>query len=342
MMPNARFTQYRCGPTPQTRNYKLNLEPIEPIMEPCSPRSTGGCSPRPARNGLERVSEKSRPSTELVTTSALHDVDGVAVFPVDLSCSDFKGNLNLARVIDIPREEEIKRLKQEFIVTLSHELRSPLTSLKLLLELIVAGAYGELKEQGLAKVALAERNIDRLVKLIQDLLDVELVEMGRLTIKKEPVEFRNIIDSAVESCQGPAANADVELKVDAGSVLIDADEDRLTQVLINLVSNAVKFSPKGSCIEVSTRVEDGAIVASVADCGPGVPKEMQTQIFEPFRQGGAEAQRNKGSVGLGLAISKAIVELHGGTIAIDSEIGRGSTVWFKLPLETENRMSKAS
>jgi len=262
-----------------------------------------------------------------------HRADGTA-FPAEMSCLQFEqidGNRYLATIIDVSKEEEIERLKQEFRVVLSHELRSPLTSLKLLLELIFAGAYGSLNEQGLTKVSLAERNIGRLVNLIQELLDIELVEMGRLKIVKEPVDLREIIDSAVESCQGPATRAEVEFKVDAEPILVDADEDRLTQVIINLISNAVKFSSKGSSVEISTRVEETSILVSVIDHGLGIPKERQTQIFERFKQGGAEAERKKGSVGLGLAISKAIVEVHGGEIGVDSEVGRGSTFWFSLP-----------
>lgn len=264
-----------------------------------------------------------------------HRRDGTA-FPAELACLKFEqidGNRYLATIIDVSKEEEIERLKQEFRVVLSHELRSPLTSLKLLLELIFAGAYGPLSEQGLTKVSLAERNIGRLVNLIQELLDIELVEMGRLKIEKERIDLSEVIDSAVESCQGPAAKAEVELKVDSEPLTIDADEDRLTQVLINLISNAVKFSPKGAVVEITTRLEAASVVVSVRDDGPGIPGERQTQIFERFKQGSAEAARKKGSVGLGLAISKAIVEVHGGTIGVDSEEGAGSTFWFRLPVK---------
>lgn len=265
-----------------------------------------------------------------------HRPDGTT-FPVELSCLEFEqidGNRYLATILDISKEEEVERLKQEFRVVLSHELRSPLTSLKLLLELIFAGAYGSLNEQGLTKVSLAERNIGRLVNLIQELLDIELVEMGRLKICKEPVELKKVIDSAVESCQGPATKAEVELKVDADALTIEADEDRLTQVLINLISNAVKFSPKGSSVSITSQEEGASVLVTVSDSGPGILKERQVEIFERFKQGGAEAERKKGSVGLGLAISKAIVETHGGAIGVESEVGAGSKFWFKLPKKT--------
>lgn len=261
-----------------------------------------------------------------------HRPDG-STFPAELSCLKFEqidGNRFLLTILDVSKEEEIERLKQEFRVILSHELRSPLTSLKLLLELIFAGAYGSLNEQGLTKVSLAERNIARLVNLIQELLDIESVEMGRLKICREPVDLKKIIDSAVESCQGPATKAEVELKVDADSLTIEADEDRLTQVLINLISNAVKFSPEGSSVEITSHEEETSVVVTVSDSGPGIAKEQQAVIFERFKQGGAEAQRKKGSIGLGLAISKAIVETHGGTIGVDSTLGTGSKFWFRL------------
>ncbi len=236
---------------------------------------------------------------------------------------------------EIAEREEVERLKQEFVMILSHELRSPLTSLKFLLSLLKEGTYGEINEQGLKKVSIADRNITRLVHLIQELLDIETLESGSLSITKAKMSLSTAIEKAVEAVSGPAQLKQIEIEQQLAEASIVADDDRLVQVTINLLANAIKFSPEKSTIKVVSQCNATSIQVNIIDQGRGVPASHQQSIFDRFRQVEASDSKEKGGVGLGLAICKAIIEKHGGMIGVESEIGRGSNFWFRLPTENE-------
>jgi len=255
-------------------------------------------------------------------------------FPVELTTAEyngFEGNRLLIHIKDITERREIEKLKQEFIAMISHDLRTPLTSIGGTLTLIQEGIYGEISEGGTKRVVDAQRNVERLINLVSDLLDLEKLEAGKLTMELEPCDVHEIIESSVGSVKSYAEQKGVSLHVDSPGAAITADSDRLVQVLVNLISNAVKFSPVGGNVYVSSSASNGHVSMFVKDEGRGIPKEFQDSIFEKFQQVAvSDGKRSMGS-GLGLAICKAIVESHNGQIGVESDGATGSTFWIKLP-----------
>lgn len=255
-------------------------------------------------------------------------------FPVELTTAEyqgFEGNRLLIHIKDITERREIEKLKQEFIAMISHDLRTPLTSIGGTLTLIQEGIYGDISEGGAKRVIDAQRNVERLINLVSDLLDIEKLEAGQLTMELAPCEVAEIIDSSVSSVKSYAEQKGVVLHVETTEATIPADGDRLVQVLVNLISNAVKFSPVGGNVYVSSASDNGEVSLFVKDEGRGIPKEFHESIFERFQQVAvSDGKRSMGS-GLGLAICKAIVESHNGHIGVDSDGATGSTFWIRLP-----------
>jgi PAS domain S-box-containing protein len=255
-------------------------------------------------------------------------------FPVELTTAEYKGfegNRLLIHIKDITERREIEKLKQEFIAMISHDLRTPLTSIGGTLTLIQEGIYGDITEGGTKRVIDAQRNVERLINLVSDLLDLEKLEAGKLTMEMEPCDVHEIIESSVGSVKSYAEQKGVSLHVESPGAPISADSDRLVQVLVNLISNAVKFSPVGGNVYVSSAASNGHVSMFVKDQGRGIPKEFQESIFEKFQQVAvSDGKRSMGS-GLGLAICKAIVESHNGEIGVESDGATGSTFWIKLP-----------
>ena len=229
----------------------------------------------------------------------------------------------------VERLEEVEQLKQGFLSTVSHELRTPLTSIRGSLGLLASGAAGPLPDHVVEVVALAERNAIRLMALIEDILDLERLETGKIELQMTRVPIASILRRAMESLAAFGAHG---VTVDAPNVssFIDVDADRIVQVLVNLLSNAVKFSPPGGVVTIAVTVDGQWTEFRVIDQGRGVPAVHRPAIFEPFRQVDPSDAREKGGAGLGLAICKSIVEQHGGSIGVESEEGAGSAFWFRL------------
>jgi PAS domain S-box-containing protein len=265
-----------------------------------------------------------------------------SVFPLELSLFQFEGpngHRVAGNVVDVTQRHEVDRLKREFVSTVSHELRTPLTSIRGSLGLLAGGVLGPMSQDAQEIVAVAERNVVRLIGIINDILDLERLEGGRLEIRLEAVETAAVVARAVESVRGAAEAAGLRLEVEGASTTVRGDADRLVQVLVNLVGNAMKFSPAGSAITVRT-VPAGALCEfQVEDRGRGVPEALREAIFERYRQVEAGDSRAKGGAGLGLAICKSIVEQHGGSIGVRSEAGQGSTFWFRIPCGSAPRLS---
>ena len=256
------------------------------------------------------------------------------VFPFELSMFEFTTNTGrhlAGSVRDISEGKEVERLKKEFLSTVSHELRTPLTSLRGSLGLLAGGALGDLSDEAREVVEIAERNCTRLIGLVNDILDLERLEAGRLELRIEEAPLAAILQRSVESVMGMADTHGVKLEARPTKARVRGDADRLVQVVINLVSNAVKFSPRDSAVTVSARTEGPWVEVRVADRGRGIPAALRDAIFERFKQVEASDARQKGGTGLGLAICKAIVEQHGGQIGVESEEGQGSTFWFRVP-----------
>jgi PAS domain S-box-containing protein len=279
---------------------------------------------------------------ELVSKASGHIIERMArrldgqEFPIEVTITDFKTEeqqLYLVIVIDVSERQEIARLKQEFVAMVSHELRSPLTSLRAFLSLLGEGVYGQLAEPGPRKLGLIEESVTRLINLINDLLSVEKMQTGHMQLNIEDVQAGDIVESSIESMRPLAAEHMVEIEQDVQPVSFKADKDRLVQVLVNLLSNAVKYSPSGGLVSIVVRNHSSQVEFAVTDCGKGIPASHHEAVFEKFHQVEAKDARQKGGTGLGLSISKAIVELHGGQIGLISEEGKGSSFWFRIPCD---------
>ncbi|HEV7196668.1 MAG TPA: PAS domain S-box protein [Pedococcus sp.] len=232
---------------------------------------------------------------------------------------------------DISERRAVERLKDQFISVVSHELRTPLTGIRGALGLLGGGATGSLPPQAARMVEVATTSTDRLIRLITDILDLERMTAGHLTVHPEPTAASRLIEAAVEETAVLAECAQVGITVTNTPGEVMADPDRVLQILTNLVANAVKFSDPGTVVQLRTTVVDGHVRFDVVDQGPGVPADQLEVIFEPFRQADASDTRLHGGTGLGLAICRGIVEEHHGRIWVASERGRGSTFSFTLP-----------
>jgi signal transduction histidine kinase len=181
---------------------------------------------------------------------------------------------------------------------------------------------------------MAEANSQRLIRLINDLLDIEKMEAGKLELAPQATPVQPIIDQSIAAVNDFAAQNHVTIETASTDAWVNADSDRVVQVLINFLSNAVKYSDKDSTVTIACLATDGAVEIRVIDRGRGIPPEFTEKIFDKFQQVDAKDKREKKGTGLGLAICKAIVEQHGGTIGVESAVGEGSTFWFTLPAAT--------
>lgn len=229
---------------------------------------------------------------------------------------------------------KVSNLKDEFVSTVSHELRTPLTSIYGALGLLRNSVAGELPEKAQSLVNVAYTNSDRLIRLISDILDIEKISAGAMPYDFEPLDLGTVLEQGIEANRGYAEQLGVHLELSEGrkTFKISADADRIAQVLANLISNAAKFSPRGSVVTVRAAEFEDTVRISVIDRGEGIPEQFQDKIFGRFAQADTSDTRKKGGTGLGLAISKAIVEAHGGTIGFETVGGEGTTFHFDLPL----------
>ncbi|WP_420128069.1 response regulator [Longimicrobium sp.] len=232
---------------------------------------------------------------------------------------------------DVTERREVDRLKDEFVSIVSHELRTPLTSIRGSLGLLAAGKLGEVPEKGRRMLEIAVQNTDRLVRLINDILDIERIESGRVTMELGRTDAAELAHQAVDVMGAMAEKAGVQLYAWADRQPMEADADRILQVLTNLLSNAIKFSPPGGEVSVSVQREGPEVVFRVRDQGRGIPQDRLESIFERFQQVDSSDAREKGGTGLGLAICRSIVQQHGGRIWVESVPGEGSTFTFTLP-----------
>ncbi len=237
---------------------------------------------------------------------------------------------------DISERKEIEKRISEFYSVVSHELRTPLTSIRAALGMIEGGLCGPLPEKATKLVEIARTESDRLIRLINDMLDLRKIEAGKLELHLEPCQPNALVDATLNAIQGMANEASVNVVSDVETdTSVSCDKDRIIQVLTNLVSNAVKFSQPGSSIKVKVETDDtGSCRFSVIDNGPGIAKEHMHKLFEQFGQVDSSESRAKGGTGLGLAVSKGLVEEHKGKIGVESKVGIGSTFWFELPKES--------
>ncbi|MDP1601889.1 MAG: ATP-binding protein [Legionella sp.] len=249
----------------------------------------------------------------------------------------------LGAVIVIHDVTELKRtekLKNEFVSIVSHELRTPLTSIRGSLGLLVSGVMGDFPAKASKLLQIANNNCERLLLLINDILDIEKIEAGKMKFQLKTVDLNTLLNESIEANKMYAEKFEVTIQLvqPETAFFVTVDPDRLMQVLANLISNACKFSPKGSQVTLSVKQEDDRVQVSVADKGPGIPEEFQSRIFQKFSQADSSDTRGQGGTGLGLNISKTIIEKFGGTLNFFSETDKGTTFYFKIPLNHENNL----
>ncbi len=235
-------------------------------------------------------------------------------------------------MVDITERRRTERMKDEFLSVVSHELRTPLTSIHGALGLLAGGALGPMPDKGRRMVEIAVSNTDRLIRLINDILDIERIHSGRVSLNRTVCNAGNLMSQATESMRPMAGEAGVELATVPYPAPLLADPDRILQTLTNLLSNAVKFSPSGASVSLTARGDGEDIVFRVTDHGRGIPPAQLEAIFGRFQQVDAMDSRDKGGTGLGLAICRAIATQHGGRIWAESSPGQGSTFSFTLPV----------
>jgi PAS domain S-box-containing protein len=256
-------------------------------------------------------------------------------FPIEVGLNPMRmaqGLMVLAVIVDITERKRLERLKDEFVSTVSHELRTPLTSIYSSLGLIMGNAAGVLPDAARRLISIAHSNSQRLVGLVNDILDIEKLESGQLIFNLQPVEVRPLVEQTIEANRAYADTYRVKIRLQAGSdVMVRADPGRLSQVLTNLISNAIKFSPLDGEVVVAIEPRTDVMRFSVRDCGPGIPPEFKSRIFERFAQADATNTKQQGGTGLGLSIVKQIVDRLGGQVGFDDAPGGGTVFHVDLP-----------
>ena len=275
----------------------------------------------------------------------IHHPDG-RVFPILASAAPLRNELgHVAGAVvafqDIARLREVDRMKDEFVSIVSHELRTPLTSIRGSVQLVLDDVRSVPDEEHRGLLQIALNNCERLVRIINDILDVSKIESGHLTLRKKAVNVADLVRQSIDVVAGPARSAGVALEwsVPADIHPVMVDPDRIVQALVNLLSNAVKFAPSGTMVSVSVTGTPQLVTVTVADQGEGIAPENLNRLFRKFEQVDSSSSRRKGGTGLGLAITKALVEQHGGRIVVDSELQKGTRFSFTLPAATAEEAS---
>lgn len=237
-------------------------------------------------------------------------------------------------VHDVTELKRAEKLKREFVSIVSHELRTPLTSIRGSLGLLTSGFLGSFSEKAKKLLEIANNNCERLLLLINDILDIEKIEAGKMEFQFKSINLKQIIEEAVDANKMYAEKYSVSLQIKypKKKLMVNVDTGRLMQVLANLLSNACKFSPPNSTVMIEVKRLDEKVRVSVIDNGVGISEEFQSRVFQKFSQADSSDTRRKGGTGLGLNISKSIIEEMGGTLNFISKPNQGSTFYFELPL----------
>ena len=235
---------------------------------------------------------------------------------------------------------ELSEMKEEFLALTTHDLRSPLTVISGVISFFTSGRLGELTPEQKNMVAMMERNAQSLIELVNDLLDASQLESGTMRLELASIDLRGLFDELRETMEPLAREKSLKVEEDLPADIppVEADRAKLRRILVNLVSNAIKFTSRGGRVTMRARREDGSVRVSVSDTGVGIAPEDVKRLFDKYEQARSRATRGEKGTGLGLYITKQLVELHGGEIKVDSEVGKGSTFSFTIPAEdTEKR-----
>ncbi len=281
---------------------------------------------------IKTLEKHSQPSAQGASFDAqLTRKDG-RVIDTQFSCFWSQGEGALFCVVrDVTREREFERIKQQLMDTIAHDLRSPIASIKVVLDSLLLGTAGQLTDAGTQRVERAEQSADRLLRLVNDLLDYEKFESGKFTLSLSERSVQDIMHESALAVEGLVEKQELNLKVEGDDFGINVDSDRITQAIVNLLANAIKFSPKGEAITMTCLKNGNHAQIEIQDRGPGIPDSMKDQIFERFKQVEETAHTHKGT-GLGLPIARQIIESHNGTIGVKDNPGGGTIFWFTVPL----------
>ena len=243
----------------------------------------------------------------------------------------------VSQIQDISEQREVERIKGEFISVVSHELRTPLTSIRGSLGLIVGTMAESLPQGALKLLDIAHNNCERLIVLINDILDIDKIASGHMRFDMRRKALAPLMLKSLQTTEAYAQRFNVRLEWQPpdGNVYIVVDEDRFAQVLSNLLSNAIKFSPTHGVVTINAQLAQDRVRVNIVDRGPGIPEDFHGRIFERFSQADSSASRHAGGTGLGLHISRRIVESMNGTIGFDTQVGRGTTFWVDFPLAAD-------
>ncbi|THC46148.1 sensor histidine kinase [Massilia sp. Mn16-1_5] len=260
-------------------------------------------------------------------------------FPIEMTAglaSGGEGSFFAVFLHDISERRKVEQLKSEFVATVSHELRTPLTSIRASLSMLADGIAGDLPPDVAGLVMIAHDSCERLVRLVNDVLDIQKIEAGSMQFERHAQPLLPVAEHALAGMQGYAGQMGVVLQLECDPAARDLsaaiDHDRLVQVLTNLLSNAIKFSPRGGRVTLALCLHAGRARLSVRDQGSGIPPAFQPRVFQRFAQADGADTRQKGGTGLGLSISKSLVEEHGGQISFETAPGAGTTFHVDLPL----------
>jgi signal transduction histidine kinase len=277
-----------------------------------------------------------RYESQLVIKNEVHEYEGRLMVSDD--------NEVVAIVRDVTDVKRVERLKMEFVATVSHELRTPLTAIYGSLGLIAGGVTGDLSAQTAALVKIAYKNSERLLRLINDLLDLEKSEAGRLEFAMQPLALLPLVEQAIETNRPFGAQFGVTFTFvqPAPDVWVNGDSNRLTQVLTNLLSNAAKFSPSDDSVRIAVTAHDQTVRVAITNHGPAIAESFRDRIFMKFAQADTSDSRQRSGTGLGLSISKAIIERFGGVMSYETGDTTGTTFYFDLPVYHSEPAATAS
>ena len=235
---------------------------------------------------------------------------------------------------DVSDRKKLEKFKDDFVNIVSHELRTPLSSIKESINIVYGGTTGPVSEDQKEFLETASRNVERLGRLINEVLDFQKLRAGVMKFEMKEADINNILEDVRQTVQLLTDKKGIELKMDlaAGLPMIFLDRDKIIQVLVNLVHNSIKFTDKGSITLISSPYKENCIKVSVVDTGSGIGKEDLAKLFKTFNQVFAPEYRRSGYLGLGLIITKEIIRQHGGKLSVESEPGKGSTFSFILPI----------
>jgi PAS domain S-box-containing protein len=326
-----------------TLNEQLNIQSInmrasEMFLTPAKEAVSVGVRklipniPQTFLNEVQEIQPGEHEEASHLDVETINAVGKRMFLELTLKANQFRDeNVRLLTISDITERKNMEQLREDFLNMVTHDLRSPLASIGLTHQLLLRSAYGDLSDKAKDKLEKAERNVERLIRLINDLLDFEKMRAGSIELTTREMNSDALIALSVESVAALADQKQMKISLPQETCRFVADEGRLVQVLTNLLGNAIKFSEQGQEIKIAVRIKDRIVEFRVEDSGRGIPKEKRDAIFEKYKQVRTEDYTEKGGTGLGLPICKLIVEMHGGTIGVESEVGKGSTFFFKIP-----------